>query len=105
MSDDLNSSVKSVEKTEENLRDLVLTHTSRVENISKLLREEREMMNQERRSMQELMGLLKDTINTLDARETEARTRIAALMRVDQRLSSNLDRLAILVRELRDHKG
>lgn len=101
MSDELNSSIESAASTgEQSLRHLILTHTSRVDNMAKLLGEEREAMQRERAELQELMGLMRDMINSLDARDTEQRTRVAALARVETRLTSNLDRLAVQVRRL-----
>ena len=99
----------SVENTAEtNLHHLILTHTSRIDNLVKMHQEEREAMQKERQMMQDLMGLMKDAINGLDLRDTEQRTRVAALARVEQRMTSNLDRMAVQVKRLTesiDRKG
>jgi hypothetical protein len=70
--------------------------------MASLLREEREAMEKERREMHETMALMNDMINSMDAREVEARTHVAALSRVEKRLASNLDRLAVQVRRLQE---
>lgn len=102
LNDGNDSSTLSEDVSDESLKQLILTFTSRLDNLVKLLSEEREQGKRERTELIDLSAMLKEMLRAADEREEEHRIKLAALSRLESRFTATADRLALQVRMLKD---